>query len=99
MPKRLHVAVVARAVYPLHGMGGLERSVDELIHQLLAADVEITLITRPPGYRVDTDAWLDRERLHTHFVPYRTFPYAGRRGTTVLDRIMPTRCSAGERDG
>ena len=36
---------------------------------------------------MDTDAWLDRERLHTHFVPYRTFPYAGRRGTTVLDRI------------
>ncbi len=87
MPKCLHVAVVARAVYPLHGMGGLERSVDELIHQLLAADVEITLITRPPGHRVDTDAWLGRERLHTHFVPYRTFPLAGRRGTTVLDRI------------
>ena len=87
MPKRLHVAVVARAVYPLHGMGGLERSVDELIHQLLAADVEITFITKPPEHRVDTDAWLDRERLHTHFVPYRTFPYAGRRGTTVLDRI------------
>lgn len=87
MPKRLHVAVVARAVYPLHGMGGLERSVDELIHQLLAADVEITLITRPPGHGVDADAWLGRERLHTHFVPYRTFPFAGRRGTTVLDRI------------
>ena len=87
MPKHLHVAVVARAVYPLHGMGGLERSVDELIHQLLAADVEITLITRPPGHRVKADSWLGRERLHTHFVPYRTFPFAGRRGTTVLDRI------------
>ena len=87
MSKRLHVAVVARAVYPLHGMGGLERSVDELIQQLLGADVEITLITRPPEHRVEADAWLGRERLHTHFVPYRTFPFAGRRGTTVLDRI------------
>ena len=45
MSRRLHVAVVARAVSPLHGMGGLERSVDELIHHLLATDVEITLIT------------------------------------------------------
>lgn len=87
MPKRLHVAVVARAVHSLHGMGGLERSVDELIHQLLAADVEVTLITRPPGHRVEANSWLGRERLHTHFVPYRTFPFAGRRGTTVLDRI------------
>ncbi len=87
MSKRLHVAVIARAVYPLHGVGGLERSVDELIHQLLATDVEITLITKPPGHRVNTDAWLGRERLHTHFVPYRTFPFAGRRGTTVLDRV------------
>ena len=65
MPKRLHVAVVARAVYPLQGMGGLERSVDELVQQLLAADVEITLITRPPEHRVEADAWLGRERLHT----------------------------------
>ena len=62
MSKRLHVAVVARAVYPLHGMGGLERSVDELIQQLLGADVEITLITRPPEHRVEADAWLGRER-------------------------------------
>ena len=87
MSRRLHVAVVARAVSPLHGMGGLERSVDELIHHLLATDVEITLITKPPEHGAGAHDWLEREGLHTRFVPYRTFPFAGRRGTTVLDRI------------
>ena len=32
----LRVAVVARAVYPLHGLGGLERSVYDLVRHLAA---------------------------------------------------------------
>ncbi len=45
--------------------------------------MEVTLITRPPKSGADaiTDAG-----IATRFVPYRTFPLAGRRGTTVLDR-------------
>ena len=91
MSRPLRVAVVARSVAPLHGVGGLERSVYDLVRYLAAHDVRVTLITQPPtrapgrpgpsspAARIDP-------RVVTIFVPYRTFPFAGRRGTTVLDR-------------
>lgn len=84
MTDRLRVAVVARSVYPLHGLGGLERSVYDLVRHLAREDVEVTLVTRTPGRAPAPDA-IDT-RVRTVFVPYRTFPGAGRRGTTVLDR-------------
>jgi len=43
----LRVAVVARAVMPLHGFGGLERSVHDLVRHLAARDVDVTLIVPP----------------------------------------------------
>src|SRR5438477_4400109 len=118
MTRARHVAVVARSVFPLHGLGGLERSVYDLVHYLAHAGVEVTLITRPPVARQSTRMELALRRaqdapslsrggtpepatrtpepgppadgldtkIATRFVPYRTFPLAGRRGTTVLDR-------------
>jgi glycogen synthase len=80
----LRVAVVSRAVYPLHGVGGLERSVYDLVRHLAEADVEVTVITRPATARVAPEVWPAGVTLR--FVPYRTFPFAGRRGTTILDR-------------
>jgi glycogen synthase len=77
------VAVVSRAVYPLHGHGGLERSVYDLVRFLTRVGVEVTLITRPPKH---PDSTIAEAGITTQFVPYRTFPLAGRRGTTVLDR-------------
>jgi glycosyltransferase involved in cell wall biosynthesis len=81
----MKVAVVARSVFPLHGYGGLERHVYDLVRALGDRDVDVTLITRDP-----TDAGHDPSAIHpgvrVEFVPYRTFPLAGRRGTTVLDR-------------
>ena len=77
------VAVVARAVFPLHGLGGLERSVFDVVRYLSRSHVEVTLITRPPG---QAGATLGVPGVTMRFVPYRTFPLAGRRGTTVLDR-------------
>jgi glycosyltransferase involved in cell wall biosynthesis len=89
---RLRVAVVARSVAPLHGAGGLERSVFDLVRYLASHDVIVTLITRPPlgaggdlGPAGSAAASIDA-RIDTVFVPYRTFPFAGRRGTTVIDR-------------
>src|SRR5687768_11222182 len=79
----MRVAVVARSVYPLHGVGGLERSVYDLARHLSRAGAEITLITRPPAPEGSAP---DIEGARTIFVPYRTFPFAGRRGTTILDR-------------
>jgi glycogen(starch) synthase len=82
--RRLRVAITARSVFPLHGLGGLERSVHDLARYLARHDVDVTLITRPPSGAAGAD------RIHpaiaATFVPYRTFPLAGRRGTTVLDR-------------
>jgi glycogen(starch) synthase len=78
------VAVVARSVFPLHGPGGLERSVYDLVRHLARAGIEVTLITRTPPTPPDAGA-ID-PRITMLFVSYRTFPLAGRRGTTVLDR-------------
>ena len=80
----MRVALVARSVFPLHGYGGLERHVHDLARALSARDVEVTLITRPPLH--DESPGVFGRHVRTIFVPYRTFPLAGRRGTTVIDR-------------
>jgi glycogen synthase len=78
------VVVVARSVYPFHGVGGLERSVYDLIRYLANAGTAVTLVTRTSDRDVTPgDIHPD---LALKLVPYRTFPFAGRRGTTVLDR-------------
>ena len=81
----MRVALLSRAVFPLHGYGGLERHVYDLARALVERGVEVTLITPPP-----TDPELTAAAIHpairAEFIPYRTFPLAGRRGTTVLDR-------------
>jgi glycogen(starch) synthase len=79
----IRVAIVARSVFPLHGHGGLERHVYDLTRHLADAGLDVTLITREPA-RPGGAPIHPRIRLRT--VPYRTFPLAGRRGTTVLDR-------------
>jgi glycogen synthase len=83
MNNRRRVAVVARSVFPLHGPGGLERSVFDLVRYLADAGAMVTLITRPPSH---PEAAAIHPRIAMRFVPYRTFPLANRRGTTVLDR-------------
>ena len=84
----LRVAVVARAVMPLHGVGGLERSVHDLVRHLAVKGVQITLITPPPGpawRRLSTDPFASPNIVLRH-VRYYSFPFANRRGTTILDR-------------
>src|ERR1700730_16385331 len=92
-PEDLHIVVLARAVAPLHGVGGLERHVHDLVRHLLKRDVRVTLITRRPrGTHVSSSGQeafsrvFCSDRLTVHLVPYRTFPFGGRRGTTVIDR-------------
>ena len=80
----MRVVITTRAIFPVHGHGGLERSVYDLARHLAAADVHTTVITRTPPQPVDPDAIGKGVRLQ--FVPYRTFPFAGRKGTTVIDR-------------
>ncbi|HEY0874628.1 MAG TPA: glycosyltransferase family 4 protein [Vicinamibacterales bacterium] len=77
----MRVAITARSVFPLHGLGGLERSVYDLARHLVREGVRVTLITRPATHPGDV-----HPEISIQFVPYRTFPFAGRKGTTVVDR-------------
>jgi glycosyltransferase involved in cell wall biosynthesis len=86
----LRVAVTARSVYPLHRYGGLERHVYDLVRCLLGRGAHITLITPPPQSDRPSDPLADavfhHPQLKMRAVPYQTFPFANRRGTTVIDR-------------
>jgi glycosyltransferase involved in cell wall biosynthesis len=90
MPERrpLRVAVVTRAVMPLHGVGGLERATRDLVRHLAARGVDVTLITPPPSAvgRASGDDPFASPRIRLRHVRYVTFPFANRPGTTVLDR-------------
>jgi glycogen(starch) synthase len=87
-PQPLRVAVVARAVLPLHGFGGLERSVRDLVRHLAACDVGVTLIVPPPRPVIRRSAAdpFASPRIEVRHVNYLTFPLANRRGTTIIDR-------------
>jgi glycosyltransferase involved in cell wall biosynthesis len=89
VPRPLRVAVLARAVMPLHGIGGLERSVHDLVRHLAARGVGVTLVVPPPApvpaRQVLTDPFAS-PHIRVRHVPYLSFPFANRRGTTILDR-------------
>jgi Glycosyltransferase Family 4 len=93
-PRPRRVAILARSVHPLHGVGGLERHVYDLLHHLARRGLALTLITKPattPGtLGADGDVSplfaAASGRIVIRTVPYVTFPGAGRRGTTVIDR-------------
>jgi glycosyltransferase involved in cell wall biosynthesis len=76
----MKVALVSRAVFPLHGYGGLERHVAALEKYLRLEGCDVTLYTTPPV----SGSGADRDR--TVFVPYRVIPWPRRTGFTILDR-------------
>ena len=87
----LHVVVVGRSVHALHGYGGLERHLYDLVRYHLYDRIRITLVTRPPDTPSGRDAerWsavLHHPRFSLRYVPYRSLPFAGGRGTTIVDR-------------
>ncbi len=87
MSRPLRVAVVARAVMPLHGLGGLERSVHDLVRHLAQRGVAVTLVVPPAS--VQRQQPLDpfgSPLIRVRHVRYPTFPLANRPGTTILDR-------------
>ena len=85
MTRPLRVAITARSVFPIHGHGGLERSVFDLARHLAGEGVQVTLITRTPRDVTQVGPPI-HPGVSVVYVPYRTFPFAGRRGTTVIDR-------------
>ncbi len=90
-PAPLRVVVLGRSFYGLHGYGGLERHLFDLVRHHLAEGWHVTVITRTPRDRggVDPERWRvlsAHPACDVHYVDYRTFPLAGRAGTTILDR-------------
>ena len=84
---RLRVVITARSIYPVHGVGGLERHLHDLVHHLAMAGVGVHVVTRPPIDVQPRDVpALASDLVDWAFVPYWSFPFAGRRGTTVIDR-------------
>ena len=90
----LRVVLTTRALSPFHGHGGLERHVHELVRHLLERRVSVTIVAPPPTHGTADGAVRGRQfdaladdRFRLVTVPYRTFPFAGRRGTTILDRV------------
>lgn len=84
MSAPIRVAITARSVFPVHGLGGLERSVYDLARHLARNGLRVTLITRTPASPPAAGAV--HPDVDIRYVPYRTFPLAGRKGTTVIDR-------------
>ena len=66
-------------------MGGLERHAYDLVNHLVARGLHVTLVTQPATNHQAANPF-DSSRVALHTVPYVTFPFAGRRGTTVIDR-------------
>lgn len=87
----LRVAVLGRSFYGLHGFGGLERHLYDLVRHHLSDGWQVTVITRTPHDEggADPARWKvlrEHPGCALRFVDYRTFPMAGRAGTTILDR-------------
>ncbi len=76
----MRVALVSRAVFPIHGYGGLERHVAALEKYLRREGVDVVLFTSPP------EPAREETREGTSFVPYRVVPWPKRKGFVVLDR-------------
>ncbi len=90
-PSALRVVVLGRSFYGLHGYGGLERHLYDLVRHHLAEGWRVTVVTRTPRDKagVDPARWQvlsDQPACDVRFVDYRTFPLAGRAGTTIVDR-------------
>jgi glycosyltransferase involved in cell wall biosynthesis len=75
----MRVALLSRAVFPLHGYGGLERHVAALEKYLRLEGCGVTLYTATPRD-------LSNPREGTVFVPYRMIPWPQGKGFAVLDR-------------
>ena len=88
---------------PLHGVGGLERHVADLVTHLTRRGSAVTLITRPATVNGAADLAarfeLDPSRFRVITAPYFTFPGAGRRGTTIRQSFARRNRSSAERAG
>lgn len=77
----MKVALLSRAVFPLHGYGGLERHVGSLKRHLERAGCELRVFTSPPRQALSEP----RDESYV-FVPYRALPWPRQQGFVIADR-------------
>jgi glycosyltransferase involved in cell wall biosynthesis len=58
----------------------------DLMRHLARHNVQVTLITPPPSARTVSPDPFESQNVAIEYVPYLTFPFANRPGTTILDR-------------
>lgn len=75
----MHVALVSRAVFGLHGYGGLERHVLELARHLTRSGARVTIVTMPPTH----DAQWHEPGIELKVVDVPRLPVRG-----VADRVV-----------
>jgi len=75
----MRIALLSRAVFGLHGYGGMERHVLELARHLTRAGVGVTLVTMPPTHNPD---WHD-PGIELQIVQAPRLPLRG-----VADRVL-----------
>lgn len=83
----MRIALLSRAVFGLHGYGGMERHVQELARFLTRSGVEVTLVTMPPNARMPQtsargDEWIE-PGVEIRFVLAPRLPLRG-----IADRVL-----------
>ena len=81
-PERLRIVVLARAVAPWHGVGGLERHVADMTRHLVRRGVRVTLVTPPPAQQGEEE---DASRCRAWTMPCGTDD--SRRGSCRTSRF------------
>lgn len=62
----IRVAMLARAVFPLHGFGGIERHVFHLTTHLTSLGVDVTLYVQPPTNAPNSSPVVGRDTIAAH---------------------------------
>ncbi len=75
----MHIALVSRAVFGLHGYGGMERHVLELARHLTRSGVRVTIVTMPPT----RDAQWHEPGIELKIVESSRLPVNG-----IADRVL-----------
>jgi glycogen(starch) synthase len=74
----MELLLVTRAIYPLHGYGGLERHCYDWVNELSRLGCRIHVVTQPPGEKTVLSVF--PEQTSFYFIP-------GNNARTVLQRI------------
>src|SRR5262245_12754545 len=76
----MELLLVTRAIYPLHGYGGLERHCHDWVLSLLKLGCRIHVVTLPPDEKATLSDF--PKEVSFYFIP-------GENARTVLQRITP----------